>query len=644
VTKLDPTRSALVYSTYLGGSGEENSFAGGRIAVDADGNAYITGYTNSFDFPTFNAVQPACSCDEGDAFVVKLNPTGSAFGYSTYLGGSNVEVGVPGSFGAIAVDRFGDVYVTGMTVSSNFPTTARAFQSTLRGIGHYGLGDSFITKISDNPLASDTVTLFVPVIVSSTGLNNSFFTSELMLTNRGNKDATLNFTYTSGFGGGSGVASDSLSAGQQRIIPDAIAYLRSIGMPIPESGNRAGSLAVRFSGLSVRSDAGATVRTTTAVNDGRVGLAYSGISAQGALTGTSYLCGLRQDAFHRSNVALQNIGSPEQGDVRLRLTVFSGGPTPPYSQVLPEQTLSPGTFKQFSGILNSNGLSLPSGYVRVELLDGKSPYYAYAVVNDQTSSDGSFVPPTPEFTPAEQNNLVLPAIVETGVLSSELVLTNFSTELKTLRFAYVADNIQSPDSTVNLVIQLKPGEQSFVPNFVQYLRDNQGSTVEEIGPIYAGALFATVEGGDSSGVFWGANTSAPSGAGRHGVFYAAIPQCATRSSSAWLYGVQQNSENRTNLALVNTGQIDDGADVFTIEIFDGQTGTKAGSIEGISLGAKRWIQFERILAQHTAGVEQGYARVTRTAGSNPFIAYAVVNDGEHPGERTGDGAFVTSTP
>jgi hypothetical protein len=99
-----------------------------------------------------------------------------------------------------------------------------------------------------------------------------------------------------------------------------------------------------------------------------------------------------------------------------------------------------------------------------------------------------------------------------------------------------------------------------------------------------------------------------------------------------------------DLAIVNTGETDDSSDTLQIELFDGKTGLRVNSVEGITLNPKRWTQIDPILAQRAPGVSQGYARVTRTAGLNPFITYAVIIDGEHPGDRTGDAAFVSSSP
>ena len=131
VSKLNSTGSALVYSTYLGGSTIE---WGAGIALDSAGNAYVTGYTQSTDFPTANPFQATCgSCTSlPDAFVSKLNPAGSALVYSTYLGGSNSDQG-----GGIAVDSSGNAYVAGFTNSSDFPT-ANPLQGSLNG-GQYSL-------------------------------------------------------------------------------------------------------------------------------------------------------------------------------------------------------------------------------------------------------------------------------------------------------------------------------------------------------------------------------------------------------------------------------------------------------------------------------------------------------------------------
>jgi hypothetical protein len=136
VTRLSADGSALVYSTYLGGSGSDG---GNGIAVDpSTGDALVTGSTYSTNFPTANPLQP----NNGgglDAFVARLSADGSALVYSTYLGGRGVDFG-----SGIAVDpTTGDVLVTGLTESTNFPT-ANALQPNYGG-GNY---DAFVARIS----------------------------------------------------------------------------------------------------------------------------------------------------------------------------------------------------------------------------------------------------------------------------------------------------------------------------------------------------------------------------------------------------------------------------------------------------------------------------------------------------------------
>jgi hypothetical protein len=147
--------------------------------------------------------------------------------------------------------------------------------------------------------------------------------------------------------------------------------------------------------------------------------------------------------------------------------------------------------------------------------------------------------------------------------------------------------------------------------------------------------------GDLSGIAVAARTSAAGGGGKYGLFYPALPEGTASNNETWLYSLQQNAENRTNLALINTGETDATLDTFQVDLYNGSTGQKVRSLT-INLGAGRWTQLNTVLAQFAPGVTEGYAHIMRTAGVNPFIAYAVVNDGAHPGERSGDGTFIVS--
>ncbi len=133
VTKLSATGTSLIYSTYLGGSGTDEGLG---IAVDGSGNAYMTGVTSSWDFPTQSPYQTPKGTD---VFVTKLSASGTSLVYSTHLGGSLLDFGLE-----IAVDGSGSAYVTGWTTSTDFPTES-PYQTDP---GDGAVRDAFVTKLS----------------------------------------------------------------------------------------------------------------------------------------------------------------------------------------------------------------------------------------------------------------------------------------------------------------------------------------------------------------------------------------------------------------------------------------------------------------------------------------------------------------
>ena len=134
VTKLNATGSALVYSTYLGGTLVDN---GERVAVDSGGNVYVLGFSSSPDFPTTPGAFDTTANGAFDVTLTKLNPTGSALVYSTFLGGQDFD-----SVGGLALDAAGNAYIVGGTASLDFPTTPGAFDTLPDG------NDAFLTKLS----------------------------------------------------------------------------------------------------------------------------------------------------------------------------------------------------------------------------------------------------------------------------------------------------------------------------------------------------------------------------------------------------------------------------------------------------------------------------------------------------------------
>ena len=124
MAKLNPTGSALVYVAQLGGSGSSSPDRGYRIAVDGSDNAYVMGMASSSDFPTTpSGYQRAFAIGTDSAFVTELNAAGTALVYSTFLsGGGGAASFLTSPLGGIAVDNHGNIYVTGVTGSTKFPT------------------------------------------------------------------------------------------------------------------------------------------------------------------------------------------------------------------------------------------------------------------------------------------------------------------------------------------------------------------------------------------------------------------------------------------------------------------------------------------------------------------------------------------
>ncbi|HMO81190.1 MAG TPA: SBBP repeat-containing protein [Pyrinomonadaceae bacterium] len=140
VTKLNTSGSALIYSTYLGGETSPKELLGSigmSISVNNDGNAFITGFADTLDFPSPTGFPPHTNNGQSDVFAAQLNSNGTALVYSKLIGGSGTDEAYDGK-----LDSEGNFYITGVTNSTNFPTTSGAFQTT-----NGGQYDAFIVKI-----------------------------------------------------------------------------------------------------------------------------------------------------------------------------------------------------------------------------------------------------------------------------------------------------------------------------------------------------------------------------------------------------------------------------------------------------------------------------------------------------------------
>lgn len=181
VAKINGKGNALLLSTYLGGSGQDLAAAQGGIAVDSAHNIYVTGASGSSDFPTVNGFASSSSAGQ-DAFVTEIASNGSTFLFSTRLGGSDGEMG-----NGIAVDAAGAIYVSGATASRNFPITAGAFQ--------FGGGFGFLTKIAAATFASTTPprTNYVTQLVGTSSQSKN-----ISMKNIGSGGLTIKSVYIAG--------------------------------------------------------------------------------------------------------------------------------------------------------------------------------------------------------------------------------------------------------------------------------------------------------------------------------------------------------------------------------------------------------------------------------------------------------------
>jgi hypothetical protein len=476
-------------------------------------------------------------------------------------------------------------------------------------------------------------TLFVPVVLRNAGRGGSFYTSELTLTNRGDGSATVRLDFTGVGGVPTGSATTPVGPRRQVVLADAVEWLRANGVPIPAEGNVVGTLRATFSGLTAPRDAAVLVRTTTPVPpgspNGAAGLAYAGVRVAALAAGPVFLGGLRADDRDRSNVAVQHAGTTGDGDVTLRVTLVSGGASPGAVVETRDVTLGPGGFSQ---------VAVPEGFfgaAHVARIAGGAPFHAYGVVNDNANSDGSYVAPAPLAAYGGGGRITRPVVVEASVFSTEVVVSSSSAEGRRVRLAVHADVLGSEGAA--LTVDVPAGGQVAIPDFVAALR---ASGVPVPTPV-VGPLVATVESGGATGLFVAGRTGSPGGGGRYGLFCSGVPAGSASTGPVWLNGLQQTATTRTNLALVNTGEADGNPVRLLVEVWDGTAGTKAGE-RTVDVGALRQLQLNSVMTELAPGTTQGYARVTRLSGANPFIAYAVLNDGAVPGARSGDGAWVTS--
>ncbi len=488
--------------------------------------------------------------------------------------------------------------------------------------------------------------LFLPVVLEAPGRNGAWYSTELTLTNAGSTPACVVLTYRaidSIGAAGSGTVEVALPAGRQSVIPALIPYLREHGIPIPESGAQGGTLRVRFDGLSSRWAAGALARTTTPSGSGRAGVAYRAVDLSESHP-VYYLIGLQETRADRSNIGLAN--PDETTSVTLRVGLYRGRDGK--ATVLPDITIPPGGWTQIDSALGRIGDE--HGYARVERVSGGGQFVAYAVVNDNTTGDGSYVEGKaalfdPELDPILLDEGVLPVVTESVSTRTELSYLNLPGSAGAL-FTYRESLSGPPSQAVAATRRFSVGSQLLLPNVFDELR--LFGTLEpgerHAGQLAIGPYCPGQPCGDATTLgIARVLTDAPGGRGRYGVFVPVVKRFAHSSRAAWVHGLRQDHGVRSNLGVANLDFNRKEALSLRVEVFDGETGARAGVLDLDPVPGMGWAQINGVLGRF--GVVQGYVRVTSesTSAYAAFAVYGVINDGASPGEGTGDASFVPMT-
>ncbi len=553
------------------------------------------------------------------------------------LPGATFDAGAPVRFLAVGADPDGSeglAYAwdlgdgrtaTGADVTASF---ARAGAYTARVTvtdGACATATAPVALTVREPQNVSGVSALLPVVLDVRGVGGAPFTTEVTLVSRATVPLRALLAYTASAGSGSGWAGVDLAAGETRILPDVIEYLRLQGLPIPDDGtNQVGTLRVTLVGATSAAELFAGGRTSTPGDGGSFGLFYS----DAALTSsTAVVAGLQQIAAMRSNLAIVN-GGPEPVTLRVKLE----GPDGEDLGVLSDWSLPAWGWKQFDRPLEGKATS---GRAVVTRISGASPFSAYGVLNDSGTSDGSFVPPlVPGVTGAADR--MIPVVLDvkglgTSRYATEVTLANLGSAPLALTLGYSA-TAQFGGGSGSVPLTLAAGEQRVLPDAISFLRAG-GLAIPGGGANVAGSLLVKAPAGTAPGVLVaGARTFTGSTLrpGTFGVYYPGLTLAESANGTAWVHGLQQNSAMRSNVAFVNVGD----AGTVTLRVtFFGESGQTLANPEEWNLGSGEWKQLG--LPLDARGASAGSAKVERIAGSSRFIAYGVLNDA-----ATSDGSYL----
>lgn len=460
------------------------------------------------------------------------------------------------------------------------------------------------------------VRAFLPAIVGGRGA--ALYQTELTLAHSGPAAATVDLTYMSAAAGRTTV-SEPIPAGHQIVIPDALAWLRQRGVPIPPvpAGVEAGTLTVRFRSSEVMPAVHAGARVLSITDAGNGGVAFGGFDSP-VSEAALMVYGLRETPVERSHLAVANPGNVA---VTVRVTLF---PTRG-SFDLGAFTLAPGQRVQLGSVLAPYGS--PEGGARITRTSDAGSFTAYGVTNDNVTGDGTLVPAVPGEAAAAQ--VTVPIVLEADRFTSELAaVVPYGCS------ALYTESIGSGRGT-SYAATLPEGTWALSPALAG-LRA-LGMPLDPPGPPQGGSvrIACPVYGFLPLPLVAFSRTFAPApGGGRYGVSAPGVPEDRLATGQAWVFGLQETAATRSNLALVNAGAF---PVTLHVSLFDGDTGVIVSNSAPIELEPGEWRQIDRPLLG-AGRPTHGYARVTSSSANGAFLVYGVLND-----NGTADGSYLGMT-
>ncbi|MCM3875622.1 MAG: hypothetical protein NEA02_04310 [Thermoanaerobaculia bacterium] len=513
------------------------------------------------------------------------------------------------------------------------------------------LRSAFAFLLLAAPVSAGTVTRVVPIVLDVT-TDKAHYTTELTLTNDTFSPVSISALYTPSLGTrtGGGAIQETLGPGEQKRITDVLSWLRTKGLPLPPAAaesSQGGTLKLDFTGLDAYSaHVWALARTGSDTRapqpEGRAGTAYIAplVSVGATLQWVEILVSNEND---RSNLGIANFSDqPVTFDVTIH--DYSGRHDPAggltFSIRKGAQLPAWGWMQIDSAeLMDLNGIR--AGSATIKVTSGPQALYAYGVINDRVTNDGSILPPL--HSPQVNPNGLVPA-VETSGFVTELTLRDLGSA-----------NPASQNSAVSLmyrealspalgaggnILMRSPQYDHVIVDALEAFRGGGMSIGPKAAADYGGALWIYPLWGG-----WGqARTLTPSpGGGRFGVFTPFVGQADAASDRAAVYGLVSDDLNRSNVAVMNVGDVlparQNGPITLRLQVHDGASGGAAkGAPVDVTLEYMGWKQFNGILRD--VGVTEGWVEVIRLSGSASWFAYGVVNDGAYPGQRTGDGAYI----